>query len=125
MSLNTAASKKESNSLEETINHNFKLKKENDELKSEIVKLQKKIKLLESKLNNNDNELPSASSNSNENENENENTSKKYINESNENKKSLTLEEYLRYGRQLILPGFGLSGKLSVILFVTYKIFIQ
>jgi hypothetical protein len=106
MSLNTTL-KKENNNLEETINCNFKLKKENEELKFEIDKLQKKIKLLESKLNNN--KLPSTSNEESINKNESEKTNF----ELNENKRSLTLEEYLRYGRQLILPGFGLSGNFS------------
>nr|CAG8489958.1 1514_t:CDS:10 [Entrophospora candida] len=106
MSLNTVLNK-ENISLEETINCNFKLKEENEELKSEIIKLQEKIKLLESKLND------KVSSPVSKNANENEICVESNI-ELNGNKKSLTLEEYLRYGRQLILPGFGLSGQIKL-----------
>ncbi|CAJ0650837.1 21119_t:CDS:10 [Entrophospora sp. SA101] len=106
MSLNTVLNQ-ENISLEETINCNFKLKEENEELKSEIIKLQEKIKLLESKLND------KVSSPVSKNANENEICVESNI-ELNGNKKSLTLEEYLRYGRQLILPGFGLSGQIKL-----------
>lgn len=108
MSLNTVLNKVNI-SLEETINCNFKLKKENEELKYEIIKLQEKIKLLESKLNNKASSPVLNEENAKENDNENETCVESNI-KLNGDKESLTLEEYLRYGRQLILPGFGLSG---------------
>jgi len=87
----------ENQSLEAVLDLNRKLNKEVESLKSRVIELEEELALLRSVAGST---LPNS----------------KNIEHNVENSKAtgsqqLSLPEYLRYGRQLILPGFGLPGK--------------
>ncbi|CAG8494937.1 19362_t:CDS:10 [Dentiscutata erythropus] len=81
-----------------------KLKDENEQLKNRVKQLESQLICLQSLTNVNSKPI-NVHSNLDV---KSETTSKL------RNNNKLSLEEYLRYGRQLILPGFGISGQLKL-----------
>ena len=87
----------ENQSLEAVLDLNRKLNKEVECLRSRVVELEEELALLRSTAGST---LPNS-----------KNAEHSVENIKPTGSQQLSLSEYLRYGRQLILPGFGLPGK--------------
>src|SRR3954453_11176635 len=85
--------------IQQLIESNSRLKNENEQLKIRVKELEEKL--------NKQNLFLADNTISNLNESTLQKTFDKTLLTSN---KDLTLAEYMRYGRQLILPGFGKPG---------------